>query len=516
MATRHVAALLGAGFALALVVGCGGGAGVAPEAEIQGETVQTLRIDFVNNTVTVIETPVDGAAKVDTHPSGGSPDMELTLTVLAEETGNPGYRHVDATITNNGSSAIGVNAEGVETGVDLCVTSVVFYKSDMSTVEGGGMGGYHSYNALTQLPVYRIDGTVAVGATSDPVALAFQLPKNVTTAEIGIEVRADSALAYWPAPSDRYVTTVAGHPNDPGFENGPLAMARFYGPVGICVREDQGDVLVAEETNDAIRKIDGDTVSTFAVDTPDSPIGIAQCPDGRIAVASYTEHAVYLLSSSGGTSAMIAGTGAFGDVTGAGDVAQFDNPTYVAASGDDIYVTDNDNMKLKRIRYNGSGSRYTASNYTVSTLHTAATEVAGVAVDHLGNVFFGNWDGYQVLVLPAGSGTASVVAGTGAYGNSDGRGDLATFDKVTDLATDEAGTVHVAEYNGAIRRIRRIDTDITQATSWKVETLLDDGTVSDGGDAGVADGALGIDVADDGTIWITDGHSVRRIDKIVN
>ena len=515
MAMRRGVALLGAALAFALVAGCGGG-GVAPEGEIQGETIQTFRIDFATNRVTVIETPVDSPAKVDAHPGGGSPDMELTLTVTAEESGNPGIRHVDATITNNGSCAIGVNPEGTVTGVDLCVTSLEFYKANMSTVDGGGMGGYYSYNALTDLPVYRIEESVAVGATSDPVALVFQLPKNVTTAEIGIEVRADSAAAYWPGPSDRYVTTVAGHPTQGGFVNGPLAVARFSGPVGICVREGRGDVLVGDEGNDAIREIDGDAVSTFVVNTPTNPIGIAEDAEGRVLAVSYDQHGVYIMSSSGSSATMIAGTGTSGDVTGAGDVAQFDNPTFIAAAGDDVYITDKDNMKLKRIRYNGSGSRYTASNYTVSTLHTAAALLSGVAVDHLGNVFFGNWTGYQVLVLPAGSGTAYAIAGTGALGDTDGRGDLATLGQVSDLAVDEAGSIYIAEWNGAIRRIRRIDTDITQATSWKVETLLDDGTVTDGGDAGVGDGALGLDVADDGTIWISDGHSVRRIDKIVN
>lgn len=516
MGMRRVAALLGAGLLLALVLGCGGGGGVTPDLGVQGETVQTLRIDFVNNTVTVIETPVDSAAKVDTHPSGGSPDMELTLTVLAEETGNPGYRHVDATITNNGSSAIGVTPEDTVTGVDLCVTSLVFYKADMSTVDGGGMGAYHSLNPLTGLPVYRIAESVAVGATSGAVTLAFQLPKNVTTADVGIEVRADSAAPYWPGPSDRYVTTVAGHPTQSGFVNGPLAAARFDNPTQLLVREGEGDVLVADWNNGAIRRIDGGTVSTLSAGTLSGPAGIAEDPAGNLIVGDYDGHAIYAVSSSGGTVTRIAGTGANGDVDGTGDVAQFSSPSFVATVGDDTYVTDEGPNKLKRVRYDGGGSRFSATNYTVTTVYTAAANLNGVAVDAWGNVFFCEWSDHQVRVLPAGSGTTYVVAGTGVSGTTDGRGDLATLDNPGPIAADEAGTLYVGDWTQAIRRIRRIGTDITQATNWKVETLIDDGIVADGGDVSVLQGIRGIDVAKDGTLWISDGDAIRRIDRLVN
>jgi len=515
MGMRRLAALLGAGLLLALVLGCGGG-GATPDLGVQGETVQTLRIDFVNGTVTVIETPVDSAAKVDTHPSGGSPDMELTLAVLAEETGNPGYRHVDATITNNGSSAIGVNAEGVETGVDLCVTSLVFYKADMSTVEGGGMGGYYSYNALTDLPVYRIEESVAVGATSNAVTLSFQLPKNTTTADVGIEVRADSATAFWPAPGDRYVTTVAGHPMQSSYVNGPLSAARFYYPGQLLVREGHGDVLVADNGNGAVRKIDDDTVSTVTAGTIAGPMGIAEDPAGNLIVSAYNGDAVYAVSSSGGTVGVIAGTGVPGDVDGMGNVAQFDNPSFLATIGDDTYVTDEQNRKLKRITYDGTGSRFSATNYTVSSLYTSTTMLDGVAADHNGNVFFSDFSGHQVRVRPAGQGTTYVIAGTGALGTDDGRGDLATLFSPATIAVDEAGTLYVAEWERAVRRIRRIGPDITQATNWKVETLIGYGTAADGGDASELRGIRGIDVAKDGTLWITDVHAVRRIDRLVH
>ena len=512
MVTRRVAALLGAGFALPLVVGCGGG-GVTPGVDVQGETVQTFRIDFANNTVTVIETPVDSPAKVDTHP-GGTADMALTLTVKAEETGNPGFRHVDATVANNGSSAIGINAASKATGVDLCVTSLTFRRANRSTVDGGGMGGYHSLNALTELPVYRIGSSVDVGATAGPVTLAFQLPKNVVTADIGIEVRADSAAPYWPGPGDRHVTTIAGHPTQSGFVNGPLGAARFRHPTQLLVREGMPDVLVADYVNGAIREISGDTVSTLTADPLNGPMGIAADPAGNLIISDHDDNSIYLVTADSVTK--IAGTDTAGDTDGAGDKAEFKRPSFLASVGDDTYVTDGGNKKLKRITYDGSGLRSDPTNYTVTTVYTGTNDLNGVAVDGWGNVFFCDFGGHQVRVLPAGSTTTHVVAGTGSVGSDDGRGNLATLVNPGPIAVDEAGTLYVGDWAHAIRRIRQIGPDITQATNWKVETLIGYGTATDGGEAGALQGVRGIDIARDGTLWISDGHAVRRIDKLVN
>lgn len=520
MNTRLAASLLAVAVTCLVLIGCGGNSspGNTPP-DIPTETVQTFLIDFVENTVTIIETPVDSAAKVDTHPGSSLAEMEVALTVLTDEPGNPGRRHVDATVTNNGGGTIGANPDGTETGVDICFAGLEFRRSGGALLEGGGMSGYHSYNALTDMPVYRVPGSLGAGETSDAVQMSFQLPKNATTAEVSMVLRADTVLGNWATPSDSYITTVAGLPGASGYVNGPLASARFNSPWAVCVRDGEGDVLVADFLNNAIRRIADGMVSTLIYDpTLLQPIGVAEDAQGHIVVSAYNAHQVFIAYASGSGLTAIAGTGASGDVDGSGDTAQLKNPTRLAVRGDDIYVTDIGAQKLKRIRFQGgTASRFVAANYTVATVYTGTGSPDGVAADHEGNVFFGDQAHYQVRVLPRDSATAHVVAGTGASGAADGRGDLATFRAIVDVAVDEAGTVYVADNAGGLRRIRRIDTDLTQATSWRVETLVQhDVSPADGGDAGRVNGVGGVAVARDGTVWITNRHSVRRVDRIVH
>ncbi len=219
--------------------------------------------------------------------------------------------------------------------------------------------------------------------------------------------------------------------------------ARFNNPTGVAVGS-AGVVYVADSQNHRIRKITpGGVVSTLAggdaggvtatecgtttLITPatsgetckdgtgtdarfNSPYGIAVDSAGVIYVADRDNHRIRKITVSGTTSVVgtLAGTGAIGDMDGAGNIAQFNRPIGVAVdSAGVIYVTDSSNHRIRKITPGG----------VVSTL-----------------------------------------AGTGADGFMDGMGNIAQFNQPVSVAVDSAGVVYVTDHGN--HRIRKITTKI--------------------------------------------------------
>lgn len=140
-----------------------------------------------------------------------------------------------------------------------------------------------------------------------------------------------------------------------GFADGAASTARFNGPYGLAV-DGQGNVYVADEENEAIRKITpAGLVSTIAgngvagmVDGPvnvaqfNSPTGVAVDEQGNVYVADRGNNRVRKISTAGIVSTM----------TGNGNSALFNNPTGLAIDkkGQYLYITDNRNYKIRRIK----------------------------------------------------------------------------------------------------------------------------------------------------------------------
>ncbi len=139
------------------------------------------------------------------------------------------------------------------------------------------------------------------------------------------------------------VTTLAGSANASGFVDGVGNAARFYYPQDVVYSPDGNYALIADVSNDAIRKLDLATgeVSTFV--TPgtagmDDPRAIDFSSDGSfILVASTTDYVVYRVDISGGAATavtVLAGSGVRGVVDGVGAAAGFDWPEGIAISPD--------------------------------------------------------------------------------------------------------------------------------------------------------------------------------------
>lgn len=192
------------------------------------------------------------------------------------------------------------------------------------------------------------------------------------------------------------VSVLAGD-TSAGYVNRVGAAARFNGPIGIAVNPVDGALIVAEMTGNRIRRID-----EF------------------------------------GSATLVAGTGTAGSADGAGDVAQFSDPTGVAVdAAGNIYVADSN--RVRKIRYTGTNPMW-PNNYTVSTLAGSSSAgyadsngtgarfdaPRGVAVDEDGNVYVADAGNRRIRMVQP-DGRVSTVAGTGSWGAVDGDGDVAKF-----------------------------------------------------------------------------------------
>jgi uncharacterized protein (TIGR03437 family) len=205
------------------------------------------------------------------------------------------------------------------------------------------------------------------------------------------------------------------------------------------------------------------------------PAGMAIDSAGNLYVADRTANVVRLIS--GGNIATFAGTGlpGYSGDGGPASTAQFNGPSGLAldAAGN-LYVADTYNSVIRKIShadgtistvagngpagYNGDGIPATTASLNVPQ---------GVAVDAAGNLYIADTDNHRIRQVAA-TGVISTFAGTGqatysgdnvggtGITSSSGDGGPAVKSSVvlpTDVATDSAGNVYIADYGNSKIRV---------------------------------------------------------------
>jgi len=229
----------------------------------------------------------------------------------------------------------------------------------VSTIAGTGTAG-------------KNDGTGNLATFNEPYGIALDQWGNIyVTERTGNRVRrlqfrgGDRNL-----PTNWQVSLVAGDNSADagasGDTDGTGSSARFNAPCGIAV-DRAGNLYVADSGNHRIRKIvnalgnGGGTVSTLAGSAQgyadgsgssaqfNAPRGISIDASGYIYIADTGNHRIRLISPTGFVTT-IAGNGTAGNVDGAGNVAQFNNPVAltISASGN-LYVASGANGEVIRL-----------------------------------------------------------------------------------------------------------------------------------------------------------------------
>jgi sugar lactone lactonase YvrE len=319
--------------------------------------------------------------------------------------------------------------------------------------------------------VSTLAGQAGVGGytNGDGVVARFRLPNSLAVDGLGNIYVADTAnqsiRKIYPA---GVVSTLAGMPHKHGTNDGVGQAARFWGPFGIAVNATNDCLYVADTGNNTIRKISPDgTVITLAgaASQPGNadgawlsarfrnPWGVAAEPDGDIVVADSSNDTIRKILP-GGTVFTAAGQpGMIGSLDGYGDNAQFNNPSAVAedAAGN-IYVSDSGNDVIRKI----------TPSRVVSTLAGSAGNVGsadgngeaarfwnpqGLAVDSSGNIYVADTGNNLIRKITA-MGQVTTIAGlAGMIGSADGPGPQARFNGPTGIAVDNAGNIYVADTN---------------------------------------------------------------------
>ena len=267
------------------------------------------------------------------------------------------------------------------------------------------------------------------------------------------------------------------------------------------------------------------------------PRRIALGPDGLLYITDQQNHAIRTLNPASNQVCTLAGTGVQGykDSTDTTDPPTFSYPNGVVVAADGtVYVSENGNNVIRRIRRSGSSitvDTYAGNFNTVDNVDKQkALNSTKVGLDgfHDGPLIGAEFrlpddmviapDG-SIYVADAGNhairrlrnGVVETIAGNGVPGFADGVGPNTRFNTPTGLALSLDGrTLYVADTNN--HRVRRID-----LTTGRV------GTLAGNGGAGLSDGPpgeavfnqpIGLAVDVDGTVYVSEvnNNDIRRVD----
>ncbi len=439
--------------------------------------------------------------------SGGGGDSALTPDPVEPTVENPysARFHVDVAtgeVTSAASSdAVGTSAVLTGTAVGFSATRLVD--------EDGGVGVKATAVRVTNRTGRSLKNARVVFSEFTNVSAWSDIRSQVNVNTLastasdppsGTTVGADGAVY---ATAGHRVLKIVGSSSSvfaggtlSGYLEGVGEAARFSSPIGIAVNPTDGSLVVAESSGRRIRRID-----------------------------------------SGGSTSLIAGTGASGGTNGLGTAATFSTPSGVAVtSGGIIYVSEAGGHRIRKITKTGSDPTAPGS-YTVATLAGSGSASyvdgtgtgagfntpRGVAVDAAGNVYVTDTSNRRIRMIRP-NGQTVTIAGSGAFGAVDGAGDAASFSSPYGIAVlPDAGqgiALAVSDNSWLLRQVRIKDWGTGSPTSpsgWVVQTLAGAYTSpgSSDGDGSVArfngPRLLGSDA--NGNVYVADNanSAIRRV-----
>ena len=323
------------------------------------------------------------------------------------------------------------------------------------------------------------------------------------------------------------ITTVAGN-GTYGFsgDGGPATAATLGTPTGVAV-DSVGNLFIADN-NARIRRVDAGTQVITTVPVPGlvRPHGIAIDSAGKLYVTDLAGHRVYRVDVATQVATVVAGNGTdgFSGDGGPATAAQMNAPLGMAVdSVGDLFIADNGNFRTRRVDATTQLITTVAGNGTYSfsgdggPATSAQFSAAGVVVDSAGNLFVSDIDNCRIRRVDATTQVINTIAGDGQC-RSGGVGDggparAAALYYPVGLALDKAGNLFIGVLDD---RVRRVD-----AATQTITTVAGNGTKGFSGDGAVATSAAlstPTDVAVDGSanLFILDAFNwrIRRVDAV--
>lgn len=334
------------------------------------------------------------------------------------------------------------------------------------------------------------------------------------------------------------ITTIAGNGKTGFSGDGGLATnATLSGPDGIAL-DGLNNVIIADQLNNRIRKVDANTniITTVAgIDIPTGdgglavkanlgdPFSIVVDPTGNLLIVDRGNIRIRQIDINSGIISTYAGNGIL-DSTGDGGPATQASFAPVSIALDNfgnLFIADELFNVIRRVDRSGNittiaginnKSGFSGDNGLATNAMLNAP--SSVAVDSNGNLFIADTNNSRVRRVDAKTGIITTVAGNGNFGFSGdgGAATQATLFLPFAVATDKNGNFFIVD--AANFRIRRVD-----AKTGVITTVAGNGLQGFGGDGGQAirasfEIAFGLTVDNSGNIFLADtaNHRIRRID----
>ncbi|RYZ32855.1 MAG: hypothetical protein EOP49_36890, partial [Sphingobacteriales bacterium] len=263
----------------------------------------------------------------------------------------------------------------------------------VSTIAGNGVAGF-------------ADGNASTAMFSKPTGIAIDANDNIIIGD------RDNHRVRKISPAG-IVSTIAGT-GVAGLVNGSGASAKFSAPCGITV-DAANNIYVADMQNNCIRRI-----------------------------------------NTAGVVSMYAGTGVLGFGNGSALSARFTYPSAtVFGEAGSLFVADKLNNSIRKIS-GGSVSTVAGNGWEGATNGTGASVTfhfpVGITANAAGSLFVTDQDNHRIRKIST-SGVTSTYAGS-VQGYQDGDASVALFEYPRAIAIDAQGSLYVGE-KSKIRKIRR-------------------------------------------------------------
>lgn len=339
------------------------------------------------------------------------------------------------------------------------------------------------------------------------------------------------------------LSTLAGSPFQTGSADGIGSAARFTFPRGIALSHDERFALVADTDNHTIRKIILATaqVTTLAgspgqVGSDDgigavarfnAPRGLALSHDDSFAlVADFTNQTIRKIDLANGMVTTIAGSsGDVGSDDGIGAAARFSFPYGIALPADDSFalITDSGNYTIRKlVLASGAVTTLAGSPSQAGSVDGVGSTARfhfpyGIAISDNGSVaVIADSSNYTVRKLEVATGTVTTLAGqAGQPGSDDGVGSAARFSGPEGIGLRADGGVAIIadRINYTLRQI-----DVTTGATVTIAGKAGTGGSDDGiGDAARLNGPGAVALSPTGSVALitdTGNQTIRRADFI--
>jgi len=206
-----------------------------------------------------------------------------------------------------------------------------------------------------------VDATGSAARFYFPAGIAVDLNGNVYVADsVNQTIRKITP--------NQVVTTLAGFPRSYGSVDATGSAARFHNPGDVAV-DSSGNVYVADNENQTIRKVTPDGVVTTLAGYPKSggtadgtgttarfkyPSGVALDAIGNIYVADTGNNVIRKVTQSGVVTTLAGQSGNIGNADGIGSMVRFNDPSDVVVdSAGNLFIADAMNLTIRTTQSTG-------------------------------------------------------------------------------------------------------------------------------------------------------------------